>query len=236
MWKNMITLFASAAVCAVGNTAEPAAREIVNQDFESKEVFSAISPSGYTLSKGSPDGQWGRFHKDGLVCITEEQAASGSRSLQYTAPDGKVPYYAYCNFPAPLTGSFEMEMYVNHEEGARFIVGLVSRTSDNRNSRIINVGIFDNNYNWAFNDADGKWKRSGIKCPANEWFKLIIKYDRPGNTCDFSVIVDDEEEKIGTFKLPGEIVSCNFLEFRQNASQPGSKIFLDCVKIIEVGK
>lgn len=211
---------------------EPGKTEIMNQGFEQKESFEKLSPNGYTLSRKAPGGQWGFFKADKVMTVTEAQAASGSRSLAYTAQK-KTPYYGVGIFPSPVKGSLELELWVYRERGFNGGIGLVSR-KNGKAERLASVGTFDKSHQFAFLDSDGKWKRSGILCPAEEWVKLVLFYDRVRNGCSYSVILNDKREEIGwcQFKEPvGEIL---FFELRPNGAEPGSSLYLDDVKAYEI--
>lgn len=228
--KKILLLFIVAYIANI-NGAESGKTEIMNQGFEQKELFEQLSPNGYTSFPKEPGGQWGFFKNDKVVVITEEQAASGSRSLKYTAQK-KTPYYGMGIFPVPVAGGLELELWINREAGFNYVIGLVSR-KDGKSSRFANVGTFDKNHQFAFLDTDGKWKRSGIKCPAEEWVRLLIHYKRAENTCSYYVFLDDRKEEIGTCKYKEPVGDIVFFELRPNNAEPGSSIYLDNVRAFE---
>lgn len=213
------------------NAGESGKLEIMNQGFEQKEMFEQISRNGYTLARQAPGCQWAFFKDDKVITITEEQAATGKYSLKYVAQK-KTPYYGVGLFQNPVKGGLEVELWINRDADFNYIIGLVSR-KDGKSSRVASVGTFDNSHQFTFMDSNGKWKRSGIKCPAAEWVRLLISYNRAGNTCSYYVFLDDNKEEIGTCKFQEPVGDIICIELRPNAAAPGSSVYLDNVKAFE---
>ncbi|MBR7127581.1 MAG: hypothetical protein IKD09_03235 [Lentisphaeria bacterium] len=211
--------------------AEETAQENVwiSQDFENKEYFSKASPNGYT-ARTQNAGLWSQFRNDGVLSISDEQAASGNYALKYTRLPAPANYFANWIFPATLTGSFVFEAYINQEPNARFVIGLVT-DNNGKKERLYSFGSFDKNLNMAYLDfTANKWKRSGIKVPADEWVKVQLEYDAAAKTISYYVFIDDVKEKIGEVDAQN-MGPVHFIEFRHNASENGKALYIDDVKI-----
>ena len=221
-----------AAVASSALFAEEAVENVfISQDFENPAFFEKVSPSGYT-ARNAQTGQWGLFKAEKVVSITNEQAASGEYCLKYIAKK-PTPYFAFVVLPTPLSDSFEFEFYMNTPQKARFTVGLVTETNGKK-ERNLSFGSFDNNNNLAYLDFKaGKWKRSGIKFPFDEWVLCKMKYDKAAKNISYYVVLNDKEEKVGEINLDAPIEKVVFVEFRHNISPDGSVLYVDDVKIVK---
>ena len=221
-----------AMVGATSLFAEEAVQENVwiSQDFENKEYFSKVSPTGFT-ARNPQTGLWSQFKNDGVLTISDEQAASGNYSLKHTQLPAPSRYFANWIFPTPLSESFVFEAYINMEEGARSVIGLVTEYNGKKERRF-SFGAFDPKANnMAYLDYKAnKWMRSGIKIANDEWVKVQLEYDAAAQTISYYVFIDDVKEKIGEVSAEN-LGAVNCVEFRHNASENGKAVYIDDVKI-----
>ena len=165
------------------------------------------------------------------MTISDEQAASGNYSLKHTQLPAPSRYFANWIFPTPLSESFVFEAYINMEEGARSVIGLVTEYNGKKERRF-SFGAFDPKANnMAYLDYKAnKWMRSGIKIANDEWVKVQLEYDAAAQTISYYVFIDDVKEKIGEVSAEN-LGAVNFVEFRHNASENGKAVYIDDVKI-----
>lgn len=229
-------LFKLLAVAAVTTSsalfAEETAQNIfVSQDFENTAFFQKASANGYT-ARDAKAGQWAFFKPEKIVSISNEQAASGEYSLKYVSKRPN-PYFPTLIFNTPLSGSFEFECYVNTPAKTKFVIGLVTE-ENGKKLRNFSFGSFDNTNNLAYLDFTiGKWKRSGIKFPVDEWVLCKMKYDNAAKKIAYFVNLNDKEEKIGEITLNTPIDKVLFIEFRHNMTPADNVLYVDDVRIIK---
>lgn len=203
---------------------------LMKQDFENSAFFEKRTANGYT-DRDPIRGQWIGVNMVEQFKITDEQAAGGKQSLKFTYT-GQEKFYPTGLLLEPYGGSVEAEVWCYREPEFRFAVAVAGPVGDKARADLGAVGVFDPKVNQFtyMNYETGKWVRTGLKCPAEEWVKITIRIDQKQKQVRYFATVNDQVEALGTTALP-ENAKARFIEFRRIPSTVGASGYFDDVTI-----